>query len=568
MTILAVLICNDPLRLQARTAWLEKQLARHPDAILKIERFDGGCLLSASTHGLALVDHLAIRDDRIGRFGWCKQPLAAANLPAPQFFASLQTNMPAMSALWWWAAQAQKLVITADPLGARPLFYSQDKDSILVASALWVFEACPWISLSLDEASLHQRIALGYCLNDATPYRAVRRVKGGSEVTLLQGKPQAAVVRRWHRFDAVATDSRPLDQQLDEIQASFSRAIAAQDDGAVPPIAALSGGLDTRVVIAGLCAANRPPTCLTFTWCNSLDGAIAQQFATYAGLRQHMFEVPRPLDEPFLIKSGKALAGADFQDVTHKAIRLWTGYGGSVGAGYVHSNPSIVALARAGNLEGAARALLKGKDVGIAPFLFGAARAQTLDAQLHAEVAAALAAQHPDDLGRRLQLYLLETQEPEQLRPMYENADKLGFDVAAPFYDPALLAKWLAVPLDAALLHQAYVKWMQQLPLVTAVPWQAYPGHMPSSLPLPAQADQWNDTDDAYQRQQSSNDMAFVRKCATAGVGAASLVKPWRTLAAQTAVGLGFHRYSYLRRTSAVYAAFEHGKGATLIDGI
>jgi asparagine synthase (glutamine-hydrolysing) len=568
MTILALLICSDPLRLQARTAWLEKQLARHPDAVLKIERFEGGCLLWAAATGSSLIDHLAINADRIGRFGWCKQPLVAANLPAPQFFASLQADMPAMSALWWWAAQAQKLVITADPLGARPLFYSQDKDSILVASALWLFEACPWIDLRLDEASLHQRIALGYCLKDATPYRAVRRVQGGSEVTLLQGKPQVASVRRWHRWDAVATDSRPLDQQLDEIQASFSRAIAAQDDDAVPPIAALSGGLDTRVVIAGLCAAKHSPTCLTFTWRNSLDGAIAQQFATHAGLRRHVFDVPRPLDEPFLIKSSKALAGIEFQATTRKPIRLWTGYGGSVGAGYVHSTPSIVGLARMGDIHGAAQALLKGKDVGIAKFLFGAARAQTLSAQLHGEVTAVLEAQNPDDLGRRVQLYLLETQEPEQLRPMYENADKLGFDIAAPFYDPALLAKWLAVPLDAALLHQAYVTWMQQLPLVEAVPWQAYPGHVQSPLPLPAQADQWNDTDDQYQRQQSRNDMAFVRKCATAGVGAASLVKPWRTLAAQTAVGLGFHRYSYLRRTSAVYAAFAHGKGATLIDGV
>jgi asparagine synthase (glutamine-hydrolysing) len=573
MTVLALLVCSDPLLLQARTAWLAQQLARHPDAILNVETFDGGCLLSVGINGSDLVDHLAIRDDRIGRFGWCKQFLAAANLPASQYFASLQTDMPAMSALWWWAAQSQKLVIATDPLGARPLFYSQDRESILVASALWVFEACPWIKLGIDEASLHQRVTLGYCLDGATPYRAVRRVQGGSEVALLQGKPQAASVRRWHRWDAIATDTRPLDQQLDDIQASFSQAISAQDDGAVPPISALSGGLDTRVVIAGLCAAKRPPTCLTFTWRNSLDGAIAQQFAAFAGLRQHVFDVPRPLDEPFLIKSSKALAGPAFQATMRQPIRLWTGYGGSVGAGYVHSGASIVALARAGDTQRAARALLMGKDVGIASFLFGAARARALTAQLHTQVMAALDAQNPDDPGRRLQLYLLENQEPEQLRPAYENADRLGFDIAAPFYDPALLTKWLAVPLDEALYHQAYVQWMQRLPFVTSVPWQAYPGHVQSSLPLPVHADQWSDTDSLYQRQQRCNDIAFARKCAAAGVGATSMATPslvglWRGLAVQAAVGLGLHRYSYLRRTMATYAAFEHGKGATLVDGL
>ncbi len=568
MTILALLICTDPNLLQARTAWLKHQLTRHPDALFNAERFDGGCLLWAAPAGSNLVNHLAIVDDRVGRFGWCKQPLAAANLPAAQYFASLQTDMPAMSAMWRWDAQRQKLVIATDPLGARPLFYSQDKDSILVASALWVFEACPWINLSIDEASLHQRVVLGYCLNGATPYRAVRRVQGGSEVALLQGQRQAMSIKRWHRFDAVATDRRPLDQQLDEIHARFCHAIAAQDDGAASPISALSGGLDTRVVIAGLCAAQRSPTCLTFTWRNSLDGAIAQQFAAHANLRQHVFDVPRPLDEPFLIKSSKALAGVEFQAATGNPIRLWTGYGGSIGAGYVHSTASTTALARAGNTQGAAQALIKGKDVGIAKFLFGQARERRLTAQLHGEIEAALEAQNPDDKGRRLQLYLLEAQEPEQLRPLYENADQLSFDVAAPFYDTALLAKWLAVPLDAALLHQAYVQWMQRLPIVTSVPWQAYPGHVQSPLPLPDQADQWSDTDDMYQRQHYSNDMAFVRKCAAAGVDAASLVKPWRKLAIQTAVGLGLHRYGYLSQTLATYAAFEHGKGATLIDGL
>jgi asparagine synthase (glutamine-hydrolysing) len=568
MAILALLLCADPALLQQRWIWLEQQLKRHPKTILKAQPFEGGVLLCASTHSHNLVDMLKIGADFVGRIGWSKRRLDARAEPAAQYFESLQKHMVAMSAAWWWNPQARKLTIVADPVGARPLFYSQDKCSILLTSALWLFEACPWINLSLDEVALHQRVALGYCLEGATPYRAVRRVQGGSRVELVQGELGDAICHRCYRWDAIATDRQPLELQLDEIHHCFTRAIAEQDDGVSKPIAALSGGLDTRVVIAGLLAAQRHPKCLSFTWRKSLDGTIAQKFAEHAGLEQRIVDVPRPLDEPFLIKSGKALMGAGFCGAEQSPVRLWTGYGGSVGAGYVHSNVGPIALARAGDSHGAVRALLKGKGAALSGFLFGRTRARILTAHLESQIIAALERNSPDDLGRRLQLYLLENQEPEQLRPLTENADLLGFDVAAPFYDPRLLAKWLALPLESAIYHRAYVQWMQRLPAaVMAVPWQAYPGHIRSPLPLPVEVDQWSDVDETYLRQLSANDMAFFGKVHSFGGGGSVLVPGWRRFAARAAVGLGLQRYSYLCRISATYAAFEIGKGATMLDG-
>jgi asparagine synthase (glutamine-hydrolysing) len=567
MTLMALLLCEDPVLLQERKTWLEKHFRRHANSNVDVRCFKDGILLSASAHS-SLSDSAEIADDIIGCLGWSQEQLGPTFRDAPLYFESLQANMPAMSAIWWWNAQARKMRLALDPVGARPLFYTQDQNSLMLASALQVFEACPWVNLAIEEDALHQRVALGYCLNGATPYRAVRRLQGGYQVELSLGKPDIAKPRRWHRWDTIATDQRPLEAQLDEIHHCFSSAIARQDDGASTPIAALSGGLDTRVVIAGLLAARRPPVCLTFTWRNSLDGALATQFAAAAGLQQHIIGVPRPLDEPFLIKSGRAFVDAQLQLDAGRLRRLWTGFGGSIGAGYVHSNNAPVALARAGDTLGAARLLLHGKGVAIANFLFGRAKAQRLSVQLEDQVVAALEANIPDDLGRRLQLYLLENQEPEQLRPLTENADHLGFDVAAPFYDPALLEKWLAVPLEQAQYHRAYVQWMQRLPaVVTAVPWQAYPGHEVSPLQLPAGADQWSDADSAYQRQLTANDLALVDRCAQLGVSATASVPIWRRLAARSAVGLGFKRYSYLCRTSAAYAAFEQGKGATLLDG-
>jgi asparagine synthase (glutamine-hydrolysing) len=569
MTLLALLFCDDPELLRLRQNWLEQKLNRQTGQQIVARPFANGLALSAFRKASTVVDMLDLAGDIVGRFGWSRQALDADGRPAAHYFETLLQHMEAMSSIWWWNHKAGQLSLATDPVGARPFYYVQDKNSIVLSSALWLLEACPWIDHVLDDSALLQRLTLGYCLNGATPYRAIHRVQGGTKVDFFQGAPERIQRQHWHRWDSVATDRRPLDLQLDEIQECFLRAIAQQDDGAEVPVAALSGGLDTRTVIAGLMAVKRAPTCLTFTWRNSLDGTIAGDFAGAAHLAQQVISVPRPLDEPFLVKSGKALISPVFQAPADGALRLWTGYGGSVGAGYVHSSPQAVMQARAGDTPGVVRALLRAKRAGVSPFLFGGSKARSLTMQLEDQLVAALEAHKPDDLGRRIQIYLLENQEAEQLRALSENADLLGFDVAAPFYDPQLLAKWLAVPLDAAMNHQAYVQWKQRLPnVVQSVPWQAYPGHVQSPLPLPKQADQWTDKDALYQRQLANNDLVFIQKCQEAGVGASSRIAYWRLALARQVVTLGLYRHSYLLRTEAAYAAFEQGKGALLLDGI
>jgi asparagine synthase (glutamine-hydrolysing) len=554
MSLLALLFSQNTTRLLDARHWLERVLARSHKTKSDITELPSGLYARS---GDPALHHIITADNKMmGRLGY-SQTCPASDIT----FDKLLQQLPAMSAAWCWQAKNNSLSLALDPVGARPLYYAQTADCILVSSALWLIESCPWVNLSLDDEALHQRIALGYCLGGKTPYKNVNRVQGGAMVHLSLGDAGQVQTKQWHSWSHTATDRRPLHQQLDDIHDHFMHAVAAQDNKVDMPVAALSGGLDTRVVIAGLLAHGRTPHTLSFTWRNSLDGIIAEAFAKAAGLPQTLRDVPRPLNEPFLIKTARALR--DIPVIS--PLRLWTGYGGSVGAGYVHSNPDLVAHARAGQHIELARGLLKIKGAAISPFLFGAARAAQLMQQLVQALAARLAAYETDDPGRIIQLYLLEHQEPEQLRPLTENADLLGFDVAAPFYDPALLKRWLAIPLDQAAGHHAYVQWMQRLPkVVMDVPWQAYPGHVQSPLPLPKQSDQWSDIDAHYVRQQSANDVAYYKKVGTDTV----LVAHWRQWLARLAVQMGGDKQSYLLRTLAGYAAFEQGAGAKLSDGI
>ena len=62
-----------------------------------------------------------------------------------------------------------------------------------------------------------------------------------------------------------------------------------------------------------------------------------------------------------------------------------------------------------------------------------------------------------------------------------------------PFDDSDFLEYVTALPIEPCLYHRFYVKWLAFFsPEVVTVPWQAYPGHVPSPVPIrDGLPDQW-----------------------------------------------------------------------------
>jgi hypothetical protein len=107
-----------------------------------------------------------------------------------------------------------------------------------------------------------------------------------------------------------------------------------------------------------------------------------------------------------------------------------------------------------------------------------------------------LAEVHAEDAARNFYLFLMRNDQRRKLASHFENIDLHRLEFQLPFFDGAFLAAVTATPLDWCLRHKFYLKWLALFPpAVTAVPWQAYPGHEPCPLPVPADlAYQWDDT--------------------------------------------------------------------------
>jgi hypothetical protein len=99
---------------------------------------------------------------------------------------------------------------------------------------------------------------------------------------------------------------------------------------------------------------------------------------------------------------------------------------------------------------------------------------------------------HPDPL-RALYIFLNLNGPRRHLFEHFEAIDQRRSEFQMPFNDSDFLEQITALPIESCLYHQFYVKWLELFPpAVLAVPWQAYPGHVPSTVPfrddLP---DQW-----------------------------------------------------------------------------
>ena len=102
----------------------------------------------------------------------------------------------------------------------------------------------------------------------------------------------------------------------------------------------------------------------------------------------------------------------------------------------------------------------------------------------------------------------------------FENIDQHRLEFQLPFFDAQFVSSVLQTPLDWCLRHKFYVRWLSQFPrTVTEVPWQAYPGHEPCPLPVPAQLGyQW---DENHQAREGAAQKRRVMKQASELIRAA-----------------------------------------------
>lgn len=196
------------------------------------------------------------------------------------------------------AASSERCLVWGDALGRLPIYVHQS------AAGLAVARECKFIAgllgeWSFDRLGLAQHLWLGYPLGSRTLFEGIERAGEGFFLDVRFARPPTAVVRAStysFRCDA-KSDSRGRAACASDVA---ERILTASRDRAnvehgIPPIVSLSGGHDSRSVLAGVWRAR--PDCIAATFRRADGGQandvqMAERVARSLGVRWECFALP------------------------------------------------------------------------------------------------------------------------------------------------------------------------------------------------------------------------------------------------------------------------------------
>jgi hypothetical protein len=399
--------------------------------------------------------------------------------------------------------QTGTLSLVADKLGIRPLYFWIDDDRVVFATALRILEGLSFVPKKMDLRAVTEVVSLGGPLADRTPYSGIYLLKPAEIVQINGTGISRECYWRWDEIEAT-NDSEPA--CLAKVYDCFQAATKRRNGNDKATAAYLSGGLDSRCVVAALRHEGVSTRTVNFARPGTQDYYFGNHFAEQIGSIHQSIARDRGDSVPdYSNLMARALEGSNQDQMAAERPRLvWSGEGGSVLLGHVHLNEVIVDLMRAGRIDRAIEAYVQREQIDVPIRLFRPQVLENVRDVVVQGIRDELDEVHAADAGRNFYLFLMRNDQRRKLTGHFENIDLHRLEFQLPFFDGAFLASVMATPLDWGLRHKFYLKWLFRFPPpVAAVPWQAYPGHEPCPLPIPTElAYQW---DDAYQADEESS---------------------------------------------------------------
>lgn len=456
----------------------------------------------------------------------------------------------------------RRVTLIADKIALRPIYYSITPHFAVFATALRILEELREVPKEIDLRGVTEIACFGFPLAERTAYLGISTLMAGEVVHVSDRTVEKHEYWRWDRLPPPEADTSEVSRHAyRRFICGVKRRLATERT----QVAFLSGGLDSRSIVAALRSLDVNVHTINFAPAGTQDEAFAKEVSTVFGTAHHQLSKDvntifdtREVYNQTLVR-GWIDANVPPAPSSERRFLVWSGDGGSVGLGHVYLNTDMVALAQGGETEAAIAAFFAHNTLGIPERLFRRSAASTIASIPTRGMRDELARFACQDQGRALHLFLMFNDQRRHLSDFYENIDLGRLEFQLPFLDSDFLELVLSSPVSDFLGHRFYMEWLKQFsPLVTSVPWQAYPGHVPCRLPIP--------TDLRYQWAQYYDEAMtrrlrhIVLKQASRLLGSAGcpdrIIDKGRLRVAAWLTRLGVRNYDYAIKTAAVYSRY------------
>jgi len=173
-----------------------------------------------------------------------------------------------------------QLILVSDRLGLRPLYIMETNDFFAYASEIKALLAVLPKTPSLDMCALRQFFAFDYMLGNRTWWKGISLLPPSSQCTVSRG---GTTIERYWTFDAIERKPLPVDEVLQRWRRLWSQAVSRYSKPGVTPFL-LSGGLDSRCLLAELRLQGREVVAFTWGMKGCSDLRIAARVARMAGV--------------------------------------------------------------------------------------------------------------------------------------------------------------------------------------------------------------------------------------------------------------------------------------------
>jgi hypothetical protein len=583
MTLIAGVVWNtdDQVDRAAVEGQIARSLSRHPKEEITEHRYANAVLLKADIGAYDEPGQHVWRDGSVTLIagnpvlplGDSAQGLSAASRTVGQSLRN--EDYSALRAARGVFAGAHfdpntgTLRLFSDRLGIRPIYYAVTPRFTVFSTAMRVLESINLPRRSMDLEGVTEVIALGAPLGTRTPYAHVRAIDAAEVIRIDASCVTHTHYWRWHAIPEASQSA--MGELSDALFEAFVTGVRLRIGSDHTTAAFLSGGLDSRCVVAALAAQGVNVNTFMFAEELGAEQYCAGAFAAAMGVSHHVVA-----DQTFPPQWAKMIARAwetaDYGS-PHRAEHprlVWSGDGGSVGLGWVYVSPEIVRDLRDGNRKSAIDRYLNACGSAI-PGRLLTRTAATVPGCVSRDIEYELKRLACEDPVRAFYFFLLLNDQRRHLAAHYEDIDIHRVEYQLPFFDSQFLTLAASIPADLGIGHRFYTAWLAKFPKqVLDVPWQAYPGHIPSLQPVPSGLTrQWDS-----KRQASWNRKLRSRYTRSAFAAVVTRSFPKRILRRSvlafvtTAHWLGLKDYGYVLRAATTYHHFWQLAGVAYSWGV